>query len=353
MDTALVVGGTRFIGRHLVSQLLDHGYDVTIFTRGNRDNPFAEDDGVTHIEGDRTDDDALEAAQREVEPDAVFDCVAYEPREVRTATEIFADADAYVYVSSGSAYVGGAVPFREGAAESEGASGSELHDCTPEQATDDSVESYGPRKAEGDRVVAEAAENRRFSRSRNADGVSATAERGIAAYSVRPGLVYGPHDYSGRTDYWLARVADHDRIVVPGDGGSLLHRAYVEDVAAALRIVAENGTPGESYNVGDRETLALADVVSLAADALETDVEVVTASERDLDAVGLATTDFPLYTPRPFLMSTNKLADLGWTSTPPEEAMERTVAAFRENPPEEIEPGPDREAETELLDRLD
>ena len=347
MDTALVVGGTRFIGRHLVSELLDHDYDVTIFTRGNRANPFAGDDApeVTHVEGDRTDDEALKAAEKEVEPDAVFDCVAYQPREVRTATEIFADAAAYVYVSSGSAYVGGGVPFRENE--------SERHDCTPEQATDDSVESYGPRKAEGDRAVAEAAGNRRSSRSRNADGVSATAERGVAAYGVRPGLVYGPHDYSGRTDYWLARVANYDRIVVPSDGGSLLHRAYVEDVAAALRIVAEEGTPGESYNVGDRETFALADVISLAADALDTDAEVIAASERDLDAVGLIPTDFPLYTPRPFLMSTNKLADLGWTSTPPEEAMDRTVAAFREDPPEEIEPGPDREIETELLDRLD
>ena len=33
MDTALVIGGTRFIGRHLVRELLDHDYDVTIFNR--------------------------------------------------------------------------------------------------------------------------------------------------------------------------------------------------------------------------------------------------------------------------------------------------------------------------------
>jgi len=42
MDTALVVGGTRFIGRHVVEDLRGHGYDVTIFNRGTHDNPFAE-----------------------------------------------------------------------------------------------------------------------------------------------------------------------------------------------------------------------------------------------------------------------------------------------------------------------
>ncbi len=60
MDSALVIGGTRFIGRHLVSELLEADYDVTIFNRGNHDNPFADDDRVGHIEGDRTNDSALE-----------------------------------------------------------------------------------------------------------------------------------------------------------------------------------------------------------------------------------------------------------------------------------------------------
>jgi len=55
MDRALVVGGTRFIGRHTVDELLAHGYDVTIFNRGRHANPFATDDRVAHVEGDRTD----------------------------------------------------------------------------------------------------------------------------------------------------------------------------------------------------------------------------------------------------------------------------------------------------------
>lgn len=89
MNTALVIGGTRFIGRHTVTELLDHDYEVTIFNRGNHENPFIDAEGVTHIEGDRGDDKALEAAAVSVSPDLVIDCVAYYPEEVQRATEIF------------------------------------------------------------------------------------------------------------------------------------------------------------------------------------------------------------------------------------------------------------------------
>ncbi|WP_132058508.1 NAD-dependent epimerase/dehydratase family protein [Halorussus amylolyticus] len=327
MDTALVVGGTRFIGRHLVADLLDNGYDVTLFNRGNHDNPFAENDAVAHFEGDRTNDSALEAARDEVEPDAVFDCVAYEPRDVRAATEIFADADAYVYISSGGAYGSEEIPKREGETE--------LHDCTPEQATDDTGETYGNRKAEGDRAIFEA------------------ADRGVNALSVRPCIVYGPYDYTERLDYWISRVANHDRVVVPGDGDNVWHRAYVEDVASALRIVAEEGTPGEAYNVGDRRIVTIDEMVGLIADALDTDIEIVHAGGRELAAADLSLDDFILYRDYPHVLDTGKLADLGWTSTPVEEAMARTVEEHLESDRDGSEHDPGRDAEERVLGVLD
>ncbi|MDB2276869.1 NAD-dependent epimerase/dehydratase family protein, partial [Halorubrum ezzemoulense] len=113
MDNALVIGGTRFIGRHLVSELLDSGYAVTIFNRGNHDNPFEDDPRVQHVQGDRTDDEALRTAKLTVAPDAVFDCVAYKPAEVASAVDVFADVDAYVYISSGAAYGSEVIPKRE------------------------------------------------------------------------------------------------------------------------------------------------------------------------------------------------------------------------------------------------
>ncbi|MFW5919943.1 MAG: NAD-dependent epimerase/dehydratase family protein, partial [Halanaeroarchaeum sp.] len=51
MDDALVIGGTRFIGRHVVEDLREHGYDVTIFNRGTHENPFADAEDVEHVQG--------------------------------------------------------------------------------------------------------------------------------------------------------------------------------------------------------------------------------------------------------------------------------------------------------------
>jgi nucleoside-diphosphate-sugar epimerase len=326
MDDALVIGGTRFIGRHLVAELRSQDYDVTIFNRGHHENPFADEPGVDQITGDRTDEAALEAVARDLEPDAVFDVIAYHPGAVETATRVFADSEAYVYVSSGAAYADEDIPKREDQTT--------LKPCSPEQATDETPATYGNRKAEGDRVVARA------------------AERGVPAMSVRPPVVYGPHDYTERLDYWLHRVGTFDRVLVPGDGTNLWQRAFVEDVARGLRIVAENGTPGEAYNVGDRNAVTLDRLVELAADAMETTVEVVHASDRELSIAGLEATDFPLYRSHPHLLSTAKVADLGWDSTPVETAMARTVAEHRESDRDGLAEGPDRATTERVLEVL-
>ncbi|ELY80233.1 NAD-dependent epimerase/dehydratase family protein [Natrinema gari] len=327
MDSALVIGGTRFIGRHLVADLLDHEYDVTIFNRGTRENPFADDDRVDHVEGDRTNDTALEAAATTVDPDAVFDCVAYHPKDVRAATRLFEDCEAYVFVSSGAAYGREEIPKREGETP--------LHPCTAEQATDDSAESYGNRKAEGDRAVVAAADN------------------GVRAMAVRPPIVYGPHDYTERLDWWIDRVNRFDRVVVPGDGTNVWHRVYVEDVASALRIVAERGTAGEAYNVGDRRLVTLEEMVELIGETLATEVEVVHAGPRELAAGDIDLEDYPLYRSYPHVLSTAKLAALGWEATPLEEAMARSVDDHLESDRDGDRNGPDREAEERVLSILE
>ncbi|MFC7166554.1 NAD-dependent epimerase/dehydratase family protein [Halospeciosus flavus] len=327
MESVFVIGGTRFVGRAAVEEFLDHDYHVTIFNRGEHENPFADHPEVHHLPGDRSDTSRLLAAKREVDPDVVLDCVAYHPEEVREATEIFADVDAYVYVSSGAVYADEDVPKREDETT--------LKACTPDQAADNSNETYGNRKAEGDRKVFSA------------------AERGVNAMSVRPTVVYGPHDYTERLDYWLARVNEYDRVLLPGDGTNLWQRVYVEDVASAIRTVAEEGRAGEAYNVGDRNALTLQRTVELAADHLDTDVELVHASDRELSTGGLELRSFPLYRPHPHLLDTSKLAALGWESTPVDEAMARTVEEHLESDRDGREVGPSREDEARVLGVLE
>jgi len=357
---SLVIGGTGFVGRHAVAELINRGYDVTTFSRGVRKFRFPDQLDVDQITGDRSDDERLAAAARQAEPDVVVDCVAYHPADVRTATDIFDDVDAYVYVSSGGVYSRQDIPKREDETP--------LHDCTPEQAEDDSMETYGPRKAECDRLTRKAA----------ADGVAAT--------SVRPTVVYGPQTVPGRNDspgaaespwtddipatwaddefaglqthhdYWIDRIDRFDRVVVPGDGTAIWHRAYVEDIAAALRIVAEQGVPGEAYNVGDRRVCTLEEVIRLIADALETSVEVVHASERELAQADLSPDDFTLYhhprTRYPHILETCKLASLGWESTPHDVAIGRTVEEALASGRDGSAHDPGRDAEEQILETV-
>jgi 2'-hydroxyisoflavone reductase len=320
MPRALVVGGTRFVGRHAVAELLDHDYDVTMFNRGTHPNPFG--DRVEHVAGDRTERSDLERAAAAVDPDTVIDCVAYHPGDVETATRVFAGVDAYVYVSSVAAYSRDEVPSREGETP--------IYDAPADEAD----AGYGERKAGGDRAV------------------FAAAERGVNAISARPCLIYGPHDYRERLDYWIDRLRRYHRVILPGDGATLWHRAYVEDVATALRVLVEDGEPGEAYNVGDRRLLTLESLLERVADALDTDVEMVHASDRELAADGLSTGDFPLYLSRPLVYDTQKLADLGWESTPLDVAVERTVADHLDSDRDGAEHDPGRDREQAALDRL-
>lgn len=305
MDSLLVLGGTRFIGRATVEEFRSAGYSVTTFTRGNRPDPFQDDENVTHVTGNRQDESAVEDVARRVDPDVVVDCIAYHPSEVATATDVFSDVGAYVYVSSSGVYPDRSNPKRD--------TGTPIRSCTPEQAADDTQETYANRKAAGDREVFRA------------------AERGVNAVSVRPCLVYGPHDYTQRLNYWIDRIDQYDRIVVPGDGQHLFHRAYVRDLARAHRIVAERGTPGEAYNAADRQLIDLEGLLTVIAQELNRDVEFVNATPRDLAAGDLSVDDFVCYREYTHVLSTEKLAALGWDSTPVPAAIADTVEAHFEN----------------------
>ena len=98
--TVLVVGGTGFLGRHLVARLLARGDRVTLFTRGTRSDPFG--DRVARLAGDRTTD----LARVQGTFDAVVDLVGFEGRDIERAIDVFAGrVGHYLFVSTGQVYL--------------------------------------------------------------------------------------------------------------------------------------------------------------------------------------------------------------------------------------------------------
>lgn len=76
MPSALVIGGTGFVGRHTVAELHEHGYTVTSLSRNDHDFQFAPDGPIRERTGDRTNPDVVREIERDVDPDVVVDCAA-------------------------------------------------------------------------------------------------------------------------------------------------------------------------------------------------------------------------------------------------------------------------------------
>ena len=96
----LVLGGTAFLGRHVVAEALTRGYHVTTFNRG-QSGPDA--DGVEALHGDRTSRGDLEQLRSHTF-DAVVDTSGFDPRTVRSGLDVLADVGHYTFVSSISVY---------------------------------------------------------------------------------------------------------------------------------------------------------------------------------------------------------------------------------------------------------
>jgi len=213
----LVLGGTRFLGRHLVQALRAKHHEVTLFNRGRSAPDLFVD--VEQVRGDRDEGAPAYAALAGRRFDAVIDTCGYVPRVVRAACESLRDAvGTYVFISSISAYAGFERP---GLAED--APLATLDD----PATEDVMAHYGALKAACEREV--------------------QAVFGARALVVRPGLIVGPYDPTGRFTYWPRRVADGGEVLAPADPRAPVQFIDARDLAEWI-VRAVTRAPGGVYN---------------------------------------------------------------------------------------------------------
>src|SRR5262245_53013995 len=181
----LIIGGTRFLGRHLVDAALARGHEVTLFNRG-KSNPdlFLT---IETILGDR-EHDLNKLTQVGREWDAVIDTSGYVPRIVRlSAQSLERSVKRYVFISSISVYA----DFKKIGIDENDPVG-KIEDESFEEITG---ESYGPLKALCEKAVQEIYKDR--------------------ALVIRPGLIVGPNDSTDRFTYWPVRVARGGDVLAP------------------------------------------------------------------------------------------------------------------------------------------
>ena len=217
----LLLGGPRFLGRAVTDAALAGGHEVTFFNRGTT-NPELYPE-VERIVGDRaTDLDGLRGRSW----DAVVDTCGYLPEVVHASAEALADSGSYCFVSSLSVYK----DFTY--ANDEDSPVAELGDLPANEVTN---ESYGALKALCEDVVRDA--------------------YGARALVVRPGLIVGPHDPTGRFTYWPHRIARGGEVLAPAPSESPTQVIDVRDLGAwivELCVRAASGTfnathPGVSW----------------------------------------------------------------------------------------------------------
>lgn len=266
---ALILGGTLFLGRHVVEALQERGHEVVLFNRG-RTNPelFTT---VTRLFGDRTRDSDLATLANE-RFDAVVDTSGYVPKDVRASSAILRRcANRYVFISSASVYDLTRPPLHENAS---------LVELPPDVSSDTLDERYyGPLKARCEEVVR-----------------TTFGEEGSLV--IRPGLIVGPEDPTDRFSYWPARIARGGDVLAPEGPRATTQFIDVRDLARWIVEMLETERTGTYNATGPFEELTLGEVLQTCIDVSGSDARLywVDAAFLERNEVS-AWTDLPLWIP--------------------------------------------------------
>ena len=233
----LVLGGTQFLGRHVVDTALAAGHSVTLFNRGQTRPELYPD--VEKLRGDR-DGNVEPLAGRSF--DAVVDTSGYLPRVVSATVAALGEVGHYTFVSTVSVYDDLSSPAFENSPTAV------LEEPTEEYRSP----AYGALKALCEEAV---------------------LERFPDAFVPRPGLIVGPWDPTGRFTYWPQRFLDPGPVLAPAPPGAAAQVIDVRDLAAWIVESAETGRSGTFNAVAPPTTRAeLLETCRLAAGS---DAEIV------------------------------------------------------------------------------
>lgn len=218
----LILGGTGFIGPHLVRHAMSRGHAVTIFTRGRRDGDLPA--GVTRLVGDRNGQlDALKDGKW----DAVIDDSATNPDWVKQSAALLKDSvGRYLFTSSTGVYY----PYLTPKADESIIPHADTVDPK------DGEETYGVSKTKCELEV-----------------MRVFGDRGLV---VRPTYIVGPGDTSDRFPYWAARLPKGGRVLAPGRREDPVQWIDVRDLVAFYIALLEGRRSGAFNGVAAATTVS-------------------------------------------------------------------------------------------------
>jgi 2'-hydroxyisoflavone reductase len=322
----LIIGGSAFLGRHVIESALSRGDTVTTFNRGKTGRGLYPQ--VEELYGDR--DGNLEALKGRTW-DAVVDTSGYLPRVVRQSVELLAGSVGhYTFVSSLSAYGDDNTPNGD--------------ESIPLARMDDAPDSeeimkyYGALKARCEQTVEEFFPGK--------------------SVFARAGLIIGKYDQINRFPYWIKRVAKGGETLAPGDPNAPIQAIDARDLTDFMLHAAENGKSG-AFNLTGKTT-TIGEILNTVRDVVNPDTRFVWVSDQFLSEHEITPMDgVPFWMPPEireafFTRRIDKALAAGLTFRPLTETVRETHDGIVNSPPPpEKETGvrlnsglpPEREAE--------
>ena len=336
----LILGGTRFLGPHLVKAALERNHKLTLFNRGR--HPSGLPTNVETIYGNRNGDlSGLEGRSW----DAVIDTSGYLPRTVVESAGILSHSvDQYVFISSVSAYadvsgfgVDESAPVK-GLTSEELAEANEI-DSSGQTSAVNYGKMYGGLKALCEQAAKEVMTDR--------------------VLIIRPGLIVGPYDSTDRFTYWVVRGARGGEVLAPGRPDRYVQFIDVRDLAEwTVRMVERRETGVYNAN-GLPKTVTMQKVLEECKTVSGSDASFTWVDEGFLLQEKVAAwSEMPLWLPEEaaphmkgfMFINCDKAVAAGLSLRPVKETIKDTLDWYRANRlNEQLEAGIDSDKEQSVL----
>lgn len=275
----LVIGGSRFIGKHLVLKLAENNdYNITVINRGKSNPNITYPQGVTQLKADRTNPEELRNIIGDSSFDYVIDVVLIYGKDAKDIVSILKGKirKRYVYVSSASVYnVSG---------DSNAIESIPVYEEDPNGPTTDDQHWYLKEKRLCEEYL-----------------LNGYKEGDFPLSIVRPTYVYGPDNYIYREAYFYDRIMKDEVVLLPANtDGVLCDFVHVDDVVQiCISSMESEQALGESFNATSGESVNPTDLTNLISKGLGKTPEIMYYSKEDLKSV-----DWPDKMPSPYPFTT-------------------------------------------------
>lgn len=327
---SLIIGGTRNLGPSIVHALLQLGYEVAVFNRGQTRDDLPEE--VERLRGDRSKPEELKSVLTGRDFDLVIDTTLYTGGEAEAAVELFkGQVGRYIFLSTGQVYlvrVGAERPYKE-----DDYAGTVMAEPPKPNVSEYENWRYGFDKRAAEDVFASAWTRDKFPFT-----------------SLRLPMVNSERDHYDRIYGYFLRIQDEGPILIPDEDGAPVRHVYGEDVVQAItRLTESEKGKGSAYNIGQDETLSLVEFLELLAATMHCPLKTVRVPREELDREGLLPHCSPFSGKwMSSLENTRSKIELGMEYTPVATYLKKLVSYFQAVRPHTVEGYAQRQREVEF-----